>query len=486
MLGTLGLLGGLFTVWWLLLWWGLPVNLQKISPSALLLLHIAPPVLVGWAYRMWAALREKHAAQAVIDTQLAAQTERDAIRDAARDQHQQQLAERQLALACRGIWAQALAVNAEPEWISQLPDGVFWQVLTEDEIDTDQGLPDALAESIEQVLSDLYATAPGAAWLPHYFEAQPEREGREQLAMLQSAQAEAFAAQLFEEPASGEARFLPGSGALMARVQQLLQQDPAQPGMVVLAADAPLLTRGIFDEWDEPSEHDLQKNQWEGMPSYAAIAMVFLRDTLPSPDEFVPASRDDAPDVYTPYWEKQQQYGNEFWGRVPAQWQSSLVALPVIAAMHQAEQAEVAQRQIPRQIQSLARQVHGLCGNALINAGLRDYPFSEEDQDEAKDQASQIAWLIHNSGDVDVGATRLAAVSSVLTQFDVPLNPIDDASNCVREWGDVGAARTILHAAVAMTHSARLAAPTILTEFEVQGETELVRMMILQPPMVAA
>lgn len=477
MLGTLGLFGGLFAGWWLLLWWGLPISFQKMSPTAMLLTHLAPPVIFGVVWRIWQKIRESRIVQAQAAGQEAAEADRQAQREAAKQQHYAALAERQIKSLCRGVWALALPVKDAPAWLEEIPDGAYWTALERDEISTDAETTGQVQQTLQQLLSDVYTTAPGAAWLPHYFEANPQLEGREQLEMLKQAQLQAIANQGFEENSpSPEPRFFPGSGALMSRVQQLFQQDPGLPGMVVYAADAPLLTRGIpEDEWDEPGADQEEANQWLGKPGYAAVAMIFLRDNLPVPE---PVSTQEASqDAYTPYWEKQQHYGDERWGRVPLQWQDTLAQLPVLAELRLGEQANI----VHKQLLPMTRQIHALFDNALVNAGLRDYPFSSDDKDEAKDQAESIAWLVHNSGDVDVGGTRLAAVSSALQQYAVPLNPIDDASNCVREWGDVGSARSVLQVAVAVVHSARLAAPAVLTEFDRQGDTEHFSVALIRP-----
>ncbi|MFC7419205.1 hypothetical protein ACFQNF_04880 [Iodobacter arcticus] len=477
MLGTLGLFGGLFAGWWLLLWWGLPISFQKMSPTAMLLTHLAPPVMFGMAWRIWQRVRESRLVQAQTAGQEAAEADRQAQRDAARQQHYAALAERQIKVLCRGAWAQALPVKDVPAWLEEIPDGAYWTALERDEVAGDAESTEQVQQALQQLLSDVYAAAPGAAWLPHYFEANPEQEGREQLEMLKQAQLQAIANQSFEESSPNpEPRFFPGSGALMSRVQQLFQQDPSLPGMVIYAADAPLLTRGVLkDEWDEPGPEQGDMDKWRGMPGYAAAAMIFLRDNLPVPE---PASTQEASqDAYTPYWEKQQHYGDERWGRVPLQWQDTLAQLPVLAELRLAEQAIIEQKQLL----PMARQIHTLFDNALVNAGLRDYPFSSEDKDEAKDQAESILWLVHNSGDVDVGATRLAAVSTALQQYAVPLNAIDDASNSIREWGDVGSARSVLQTVIAVVHSARLSAPTVLIEFDRRGETEHFSVAMIKP-----
>ncbi|WP_293932352.1 hypothetical protein [Iodobacter sp.] len=484
MLGTMGLFGGLFAGWWLLLWWGLPISFQKMSPTAMLLTHLAPPLILGVVWRIWQKMRESRIVQAQADGQEAAEAERVAQREAARQQHYAALAERQIKVLCRGVWGQALPAKDEPAWLEELPDGAYWKALARDEL-AEGGEDDVLGSlqlAVQQVLEDVYAAAPGAAWLPHYFEVNPQSEGREQLAMLKQAQLQAISAQDFATSPEPEPRFFPGSGALISRVQQLFQQDSGLPGMVIYAADAPLLLRGISeDEWDEPKPDDELVNKWQGMPGYAAVAMVFLRENLPVPEP-LPVQEEGENDAYTPYWEKQQHYGDERWGRVPLQWQDTLAQLPVLAELRLSEQATIVQKQLL----PMTRQIHTLFDNALVNAGLRDYPFSSEDKDEAKDLAESIAWLVHNSGDVDVGGTRLAAVSSVLQQYAVPLNAIDDASNSVREWGDVGSARSVLQTAIAVIHSARLEAPAVLVEFERLNETEHFSVALIRPQEQAA
>jgi hypothetical protein len=211
------------------------------------------------------------------------------------------------------------------------------------------------------------------------------------------------------------------------------------------------------------------------MPSQAAVAMVFMREHLPEPKEAV--AREQSDDVYTPYWEKQQQYSDEAWGRVPTAQQASLFELPVLA---QLRIPVVTAEQYPNQ-QALTRQMHSLFENALLNAALRDYPFSEEDRDSSKDQAESIAWLVHNSGDVDVGGGRLAAISVALSQQQVALNPIDEASNTVREWGDVGHASNVLQTAMAVMHCARLAAPVVLAQFAGLNEAQSISLALLRP-----
>lgn len=57
----LGLFGGITLGWWALLWLVLPVSWQRISPSAILMLHLAPPMLLSVGIKLWAHLKETRA-----------------------------------------------------------------------------------------------------------------------------------------------------------------------------------------------------------------------------------------------------------------------------------------------------------------------------------------------------------------------------------------------------------------------------------------
>ncbi|XLM20409.1 hypothetical protein MKD33_19185, partial [Chromobacterium piscinae] len=126
----------------------------------------------------------------------------------------------------------------------------------------------------------------------------------------------------------------------------------------------------------------------------------------------------------------------------------------------------------------LARSLQPVLDNALVNAALLDYPFSPEEAKPENKQASGLAWLCHNSGQIDVGGVRLAAIATALSRHEVELHPIDEASNVVREWGDAGSATPILMAATAVNHCARLRAPAVITHFH----DELVSLALARPP----
>ncbi|WP_124643490.1 hypothetical protein [Aquitalea sp. FJL05] len=456
------LLGGLTIGWWGLLWLVLPLSWQRISPSAILLLHIVPPVAATLAIRWWGVLRQRREQAAQQAAAASAETERTATREAARQQHQNALRERQYTIDCRWLYGTALPVKDEADWLTETDSAYEWESISQDDIEADNVL-DAITPLLQEALSRLYAEAAGAAWLPLYTEVIPTLSGIEQLDALKTAQLEAVQQSLgLQQAPSQDCRFLPGNGPLAERVAQVLQQTPELPGLVVLAADAPGLPfEEDDDSWQENSPDP--ELAWRGRPGIALVAMLFLRSDLPQQDAAVSpvtAAVDDQPDPYQPYWEKNTVAGSPEWGPVPPSFQASLAALPLLAQLATASRGPAAMRAM-----QLARQLQSLLDNALVNGRLLDYPFSEEDAQPDNNRATSLAWLSHNSGDVDVGGTRLSALSGALSRHQIELHPIDQASNSVREWGDVGAATTALLTAQAITRSTQLGAPVMLVQF---------------------
>lgn len=456
----LGLFSGLFGSWWLLLWWGLPIQWQKMNPSPLLFLHVLPPLLLGVAWKVWQRVREKRLADSRAQAEATAEAERKAQQDAARAQHLAMLAERQRTAQCRGVWVRALPVQNEPAWLGESPQGCNWQMLQGDDLVSADD-PDGIAGIVEDVLSGLYASLPGAAWLPVYCEAQLQREGLEQLEWFRNILQASIADQSFEVPPKKiEVRFLPGDGALAERVLQVLQQDPGLPGLVVLAADAPRLDCDPEESGEPATDPDMTRH-WQGRPGAAIAALLFFRSGLPNPVQDETPAQSGVDDIYVPYWDKQQNGAEESWGAVPLPFRAALYDTPVLAELCLAER----DMHTKEKIHARAEQVNALLERSLINAWLKDCPFSPEECDPQNNKGETISWLVHNSGDADVGGARLAAITMALNRQSAMLNPIDEASNSVREWGDVGCARHALHTALAVTHAARLAAPVVLADF---------------------
>ncbi|OQS44621.1 hypothetical protein [Chromobacterium violaceum] len=469
---TLGLFGGVTIGWWALLWLVLPQSWQRISPSAILMLHLGPPMLLSAGFRLWSYLKEKRAADEAQQQEEQAEAERNDKREAARAQHAAELRERQRAVGCRWLWTAAAPAKDEPAWLAEMADGAHWLALDKDEVEAGEAM-DALSPHLSEMLSGLYAEAPGAAWLPLYLEPMRQVPGVEQLTRVKELKQLAVAETLGGDVhVGGDCRFLPGSGQLADRVLQVLQQDPELPGLVVLAADAPLAERDDDEDWGEVDPELSKRRSWMGEPGIAVVAMLFLRDGLVAPAE--PEQEAEDADPYQPYWEKDFAGPAAGWGIVPPSQQASLARLPKLAILSQSSSVSLAQDKALH----LARSLQPVLDNALVNAALLDYPFSPEEAKPENNQASSLAWLCHNSGQIDVGGVRLAAIATALSRHQVELHPIDEASNVVREWGDAGAATPMLLAAAAVSHCARLQAPAVITHFH----DELVSLAMARPP----
>ena len=193
----------------------------------------------------------------------------------------------------------------------------------------------------------------------------------------------------------------------------------------------------------------------------AIVVMLWMRPGLQAPVEVEPAP--DAIDPYQPYWEKTLPVHHVEWGSVPAEAQQSLLMQPVLASLSQAAQAQ----DLHGGALSLSKAMRPLLNDCMVNARLRAMPFNDEAEPEI--EALDPAWLVHNSGPIKTGGTRLAAMGSILGTEQIDLNPIDQASNLLREWGDVGTAASAVLTAMAVCHCAKLDAPVVLTQFDQQS-----------------
>ncbi|MTD33558.1 hypothetical protein [Paludibacterium denitrificans] len=151
----------------------------------MLLLHIVPPVAVTLALRWWSTHKEKKAEEDRRQAEEAAEAQRIAAREQARQQHYAKLAERQQTISCRWLYCTALPMGEEPAWLAETDETCQWLTLERDELEDDDILT-ALAAPQREALEDLYLTAPGAAWLPVYTEGIPSESGVEQLATLKA------------------------------------------------------------------------------------------------------------------------------------------------------------------------------------------------------------------------------------------------------------------------------------------------------------
>ncbi|XZG71797.1 hypothetical protein ACTSKR_08055 [Chitinibacteraceae bacterium HSL-7] len=471
---TFGAISLASLLWWGVLWLGLPVHWQNWSPSALMMLHVAPPVIIVTAWRWWQSIREKRKAEAA-EAALAAESEaHQAERWRAREAHNGALAERRNAVACRGAWAHAaLASEEAPAWLAETPEGALITELALPEAgDVDD---DTLAGALTEQLIDVYSMQPGLAYVPLWLCPNPEIDGKDQLDTVRTALEQAHAALAYDPAPRIDLRFTPSGDNLLAACRDQLPDT----GALLLAVDTPYL-RDLdmgWDEWNPPGEDELERRRWLGAPSWAQVALWLTPNDWPSADEIMDQAGQSSGDVYQPYWEKTLARPATRWNAIPAAFRNDLAGAPVLARLHAMRSTEVTETRA----MAMSRTLATLLGDTLIDGALRDYPFSAEDADPAMERAGDVAFLVHNSGDAERGGMRLAALSSALTTHQIEINPIIDASNTVREFGDVGHARELLQLAIATTQAAARAAPVVIGQFDDARTT----LHIVQPELAA-
>ncbi len=457
MFSILSVLLGSTVASWGLLWFVVPVDWLQTSPTAVLIVHVLPPLLLTLGYYLWQRGKAAREALAASAQEERAEAERQQLREAARLQHQAALAARQAAVDCRWLWVCTHAGEALPDWFREMPDGVHWQTSSNDSEPLSSDLLDYLDTPVVEALATLYRELPGAACLPLLLQPVPQVSGIEYVQRVKAWQQQAWQQAC---PARSlppvECRFLSGGGGLADSIVSCLQHDPSLPGVVVLSADAPLLS-ATEDEGDS-----VQQKRAQGEPGAALVLAVFLRTDLPVPAGMAWQPADEA-DLYQPYWERPAVLvGDAAWGAVPDVDQPAFLQQSLQVRLAQSSQAPLPSRGMLQ----LTRALHPALDDALVNAGLLDYAFSPDEASPQQSRRHEVAWLVHNSGDRDRGGMRLAAIASNLSRQGMDIQPIDQASNTVREWGDTGSAASMLLLATAVVQVHRLQAPVVQAYFE--------------------
>ncbi|MBM3115250.1 hypothetical protein [Jeongeupia naejangsanensis] len=470
MILNLSILIGLAVLWLGLLGFAIPFNAGAMSAPSLFGLLVLPPLVFALGIVLWRAWRTKREAarqEAEIDAQAKAQTDRVAQ---ARQAHDAELLERQHFAECRAIWANVVA-GEMPPWCDTAPPQALWMqgAPMTDVTDRTAAIADALSETLATAITE----TPALAWLPLYVQPGQGQDGRALLEQIKLSFNDALKEAGHDAATGTTCKFLPGNGSINDRVIALLRNDPTQPGLLLLACDSPLAEQPDDDEFEPLDPQQAEMQRWQGKPGQAVVLQLFTRAGLTAPAD-VDNLQSDGADPYQPYWERDHGKKDDAsgWGRVPAQWRPGLIELAPIARIHLSREL-YSDEALPKG-NKLSQQLRGTVEGALINAGLRPLPFDPAEAGD--DQSHTLAWLAHNCGGVDVGGQRLAAVATVLSYFESELNPINDASNVVTEFGDVGGARGALLNAIAITQAAQLQQPVLIAEFD--GDTQIVSSIV--------
>ncbi|MDR3212522.1 MAG: hypothetical protein LBT71_01170 [Azoarcus sp.] len=472
---------GFTVLWWAALWFALPVDLSRQSPGVLLIWHGGPPlaaVTLWWLFgrvSAWRADRQEKAAQK------ARKAARETAREAGGQAHRQALAHRCACVECRAVW---VAVPGIPRWYKDKPAGTL---LKQDaEKVRGAGREAALFASLQQVFKAALQQCKAVAGLPLYIAPGGSEPIRRERVMEAWRLALTVRDDFGRAPLHSECSSLSGEGDIVSRALELFERDPALPAFILLGMDSPL--------GDAPEEDDFAVVRRQAPRSgHAVVAMLLSRPGLSAPPlgsgERAP-DRDEIDLNMLPYWER-DRLGKS----VEIQWRVPLLPdfwiLTPFAALHR-------MRHVPHEARpgAMARRMGEALEEALIDAGLRDWP--SEDNEPGKDSAPEksepppadeaepleLGWLVHDAGDEEYPArpARLVAIADALKKPGCEIDLLTQASNVVDEQGDTGAARDTLMLAEALIHAARCGKPALMAMFAGNGD---IRLGFAQPVLAA-
>jgi len=442
----------LAALWWAALWFVLPVEWLQGTTASFALVHLAPPVLVEAGWRVWAKMRG--AAMGA--------TKKQAEQEAARAAHQKKLEIRHAHVECRGGWA---VVPKVPDWHGG--DSAQLALMGQDtESEADTALLSPLREVLFRAL-----LCEATAWLPVYL--LPGRVTGDCSAhfdLIRQARLEALA-KIYTDSKKPlpplECAILPGSGDVVDRLIALFESDPNLPAVILIGMDTPL---------NEKEESDA-----ESRPGHAVTVLLLGRPGLVAPDEAQIAyyREHEAIDPHTPFWEREQacKMDQAFlqWGKMPLPIAAAfLKAFPPVGTLHR---AETIRRPAPGQ-KALTQQFHEAIREALIHAGLREWPLEEE---KSKDEQAtpvepeplELGWLAYNA-DTD----GLASLLSALWDFGCEPDLFSEIGNVNKEYGGSGAARGVLMLAESLIRATQRQNPALMVNLD---ETDGIAIRLARP-----
>jgi hypothetical protein len=455
-------------VWWAALWFALPVDLQQLSVPELVSWHLGPPLLAVAVWSLFKRFRAWSADDKIRAEEAAREAEQQAKLDADKAASEAELAQRRAHVECRGAWIFTLKM---PEWYKFVS-----QCFLEGE-DAGRvckaGWDEALAATGRRVFESVLQQSAALAWLPVYTVPGRNLDSSLQMALLQRVWRDTIdAAGLELSPSRADCKFLPGTGTIIERVIALFDNDPMLPALLLVGFDSPLAVAKELPG-DEKAARSPDR------PGHAVAAVVLSRPGLALPEGLDAALTQEAREAnpYTPYWEREQEkIAIQVMGRVPLPLQPDLLALEPFAALGR-----------PRSLTApRARQVSALLAALLIDAGLRD-PLPEnhaeaeesespdksaeaeegEGKAEEKGDAVEFGWLVHNGGGTEdfADVKRIAAVTEAVQGFCEEFEPQQDVSNVGIEYGETGAARSVLMLAEGLMRVAQLQKPVLIAEY---------------------
>lgn len=478
--------------WLAALWFLIAPDFSQWAIPQLAALHLAPPVITWGGWMLWRRHRNKNAERIAAEREAVEERERQAKREAARAQHDNEIAHRTFACDCRALALVQLSAKDDEDLVPPAEGVLYTSVDPQepDDVDESQTLLDFLRPGLEEALTSVYSSCPAALSFPVYVAPPADAVGDEVFTCVREIRArvaEDVGSPARPQAEMGRILFLPSGTSIADCVIGLFESDPELPGAVVLAFDAPAWNewRRIEDggEIDDPVLR--QSRQWLGQPGQGVVAMFLTPTRLAEMLQAAPRFRGEY-DAMTPYWEKTPAAASgTLLAGLSEDERENLQQAPVLARIHRAAAVQFEGK--PMRSMELTRTIETLIERAQINAQLVDLPFESTGETAgSSDNASTppgCAWLIHNAGGVDCSGTRLAALGVGLLNRGIDVDPISEASNLVVRIGDLGAARGVAMLALTVARAAGAHGPALCAEFA--GNDSLGLSFAVLPPEAA-
>jgi len=461
-------------LWWAILWFGISPDFSKWPNPVLLAMHVLPPVIATLTWWIGGMLIKRHKERQADEHKKKAEAEQQAALEEARNKHEQELRQQRFACDCRLVVIADLALHEQCDLPEDESDCIRTVPAKEKTFDFEQAnVLNALEPAIRWALRKVYREFGAAAAFPIYI-VPPSNvaaiDVHHRLRTIHSQLVKELALPLKLKDGMPSILHLPFGDSAANRVIGLFDSTPDLPGAIVLAFDSPLSQVPKADPFDdERPSSDTSTIK----PGHGVFALLVTHPELPIMVESVADYFDeDKPESMIPFWEKAARpEGNlALLTLAPPALREALLYSPPVARIHRAAFAHTGER--PGHVLELENALIPLLKQAQIQAGLREAPFVCDN--DAKPQAAEpvpaqaaprCEWLVHNAGDLEQAASRMAAIANALMHFQIELKPLAKGTSVVRQLGDLGHATPIGMLAIALAQARATAAPVLCTQF---------------------
>lgn len=421
--------------WWCVLWFAVGVDFAALTTPAIVLLHVAPPLLAvmllvsarsAWK---WKTAKRERERTADIDRQ------EEAKRKAEDETKEAEIAKRRAFVECRAAW---LTVTDSPEWFTGELDQSEIIVEDVDALD-DLHRETVLSLSLRKLFEMALTQCKALAYLPLYL-----MYGHEDVAIAREVWQEALTAAFPDDAPTPDFRLFPDAAEpLTDRIIAMFENDPEMPAIWLIGMDS------LLEGMTGSSAPEIK-------PGHAVAALILSRPSLVLDESDTIEEREADP--HRPFWEQEHGYRQApQWGSVPPAMRGVLLEMTPLTTLHRSRALNL--QEITRPI-IMSQRLHAVIQNALIDAGLLDLPGGAETKEP---EPLDLGFMVHNAGaDSDpITGQRLASVVAALNDFECPMD-VDLSANVLAEHGDTGTACPTVMLAEAAISAAQAQLPVMV------------------------